>query len=759
MPNDVSISLTAKDKVSAILKQVSKASYSTATEIDKLQDSLDTLSAAKVDLKTNLVQVQQEAAEARKEFRKLGDSVSEQNYKDKLSELEHLEQQYYAVSQSIKIVEKQQSALASSSHKKSSDTRKQELSELEKLELQYYALSEGINTVEADEIALAGTRSKIYNRTTDGSNAFSTIGSIGSALATAGFGQMLSGSLSGAAGAFLGSYFGTSNGSAVESILSSALSGASMGAAAGSMIGGPGIGTAVGAAAGTLIGAVSGGIEAATQKFTEKDEAFKSYVQEQTEGALEAQSAALTSGSSIAGSREQTQMAFAKALGGDEAANAYLDQVREMATRTNYTYDEITAYTKQLLNSYAPDEILDVLGDLSDATAGLNLNSSDVSLWVSGLNRMRITDKATLEYLNYFSERGLNVYEALSKALGVQESAVQDLISDGEVSGTQAADAILDYIGEQYGGLSDQLASSYGGLMGNLEDANADLQNAMGEGYNEARKAGLQEQLDWMNGEMGESMQQAYEKIGAFRASLENTRDQMERDALTAVMSGALPEEGFETQLGRLQEMAEEYANAAQVIAVSPEGSKAAQEAAATQGMLLEEAKVMAQNEYNASEGAQILLESQLQLAESVAADTSADETYWNTGLRQGQVYMNGIASAIRSIQLPSPQMPSVAGVSVSENIRDLYTPPAFRSEKSSAIGENRVPRDNTLYLLHEGERVLTAREARAQDQGGAGGVNIYMGGNYTVRQDSDISAIAEAVAARILRYRRIART
>lgn len=570
---------------------------------------------------------------------------------------------------------------------------------------------------------------------------------------------MLGNSLSGAAGSFLSSYFGTSTGSAVESILSGALSGASMGAAAGSMIGGPGLGTAIGAAAGGLIGAASGGIEAATQKFTEKDEAFKAYVQEATESVLEEQTAALTSGSEIAGSREQTKMAFAKALGGDETADAYLEQVREMATRTNYTYDEITAYTKQLLNSYAPDEILSVLGDLSDATAGLDLNSSDVSLWVSGLNRMRITDKATLEYLNYFSERGLNVYEALSEALGVQESAVQELISDGKVSGTQAADAILDYIGEQYGGLSEQLASSYEGLMGNIQDANADLQNSLGEGYNEARKAGLQEQLDWMNGEMGESMQQAYEKIGAFQASLENTRDQMERDALTAVMSGVLPEEGFEAQLSRLQEMAEEYAAAEQVLTINPEGSEAAQEAAATQGKLLAEAKVMAQNEYNASEGAQILLESQLQLAESVAADTAADETYWNTGLRQGQVYMNGIASAIRSIQLPRPQMPSVAGVSVSEEIMDLYTPPAFRSDKEAAIGENRVPRDNTLYLLHEGERVLTAREARAQDQGGTGGVNIYMGGNYTVRQDSDISAIAEAVAARILRYRRIART
>ena len=712
---DVSIALSAKDNFSQTLRKLASAASTSVNDVDALQKSLTKLNNTRANLKLDLSRAKSELREAEKRFKATGDAADELALKDKQIEFDNLTSQLKAVSSSAQAAEK-------------------------------------------NIMSLAGTNSKLSNRASGSGKSGSMWGTLGGALATAGFGDMLSGSLSQAAGAFLGSYYGASDGAAIESVLGGAISGGSMGASAGMMVAGP-TGAAIGAAVGGAIGAVSGGIEAAAQKFTEKDEAFKSYVQESVEGVLDEQAQALTSGSAIAGTREQTRMAFSKALGGDEAADAYLEQVREMASRTNYTYDEITGYTKQLLNSYDPSEIFEVLGDLSDATAGLNLNSSDVSLWVSGLNRMRITDKATMEYLNYFSERGLNVYEALSKALGVQESAVQDLVSNGDVSGTTAADAILNYISEQYGGLSERLASSYEGLMGNIEDANADLQAAMGEGYNEARKAGLQEQLDWMNGEMGASMQQAYEQIGAFQASLENTREQMVRDAMNAVMTGVLPEEGFEAQIGRLQEMAEEYASAAQIAAAQPADSEAAMQAQADMGRLLAEAQVMAQNEYNADTGAQTLLDSQLQLAQAVAADTSADSTYYNAGQRLGHQYTQGISAAITSYRPPSVTLPSVsvAGGTTSRATGGSHLTGATSPYR--AIGENRVPRDNTLYLLHEGERVLTAREARAADRKESGGnVVVNMGGNYTVRQDSDIDAIAEAVAARVLAARRTLR-
>lgn len=207
-------------------------------------------------------------------------------------------------------------------------------------------------------------------------------------------------------------------------------------------------------------------------------------------------------------------MAFSQKLGGDQAATAYLDQVKAMAKSTNYTYDQITGYSKLLLNSYGTDETLDVLMRLSDATAGLNLNSSDNELWIAGLSRMRTTGKVTQEYLNYFSERGLDVYQALANATGADKSQIDDLVSDGKISGGTAAQAILDYIDQTFGGLSEKLASTYDAMVDNLGDYEAELDAAMGEGYNEGRKSGLQAQMDWLSGESGEALEEANRAIG-----------------------------------------------------------------------------------------------------------------------------------------------------------------------------------------------------------------------------------------------------
>lgn len=533
----------------------------------------------------------------------------------------------------------------------------------------------------------------------------STFSNVATAIAASGIGDMAK-ELAITAGTSVAGSLGGDN---VGTMASSVLSSAATGAALGSIL--PGVGTAIGAVAGAAVGAISGGL----QIFEKKDDAFKSYVQESYETVTQEQAESLSSGSAIAGSREQTQMAFAQKLGSDEAADAYLERVKTMARDTNYTYDEITGYSKLLLNTYDTEKTLSVLQTLSDASAGLNLDTSDVNMFISGLSRMRTTGKTTQEYLNYFSERGVDVYQALANSTGADKSQIAQMVTDGEIAGADAAEAILTYINETYGGLSEKLATTYDAMVDNLSDFQADMDAAMGEGYNEARKEGLQAQMDWMSGESGEAVEEANRAIGAWKAELENQKEQYIRDAMDAMMAS------------------DEYQTA------KAEGD------AAEMGRLIMEAKVQGMNEYNASDGAQLALESEMALVESIRNDTVLNQNYWDAGYEKGQEFTKGMAAARRA---SSSVTYSYYGPEYDQTYRQNSNIPTYAAASGYATGIDYVPYDNFPALLHQGERVQTAVEARSE-RAGFSGIQISMYGT-TIREDADVDRVAEALLRKV---------
>ena len=65
-------------------------------------------------------------------------------------------------------------------------------------------------------------------------------------------------------------------------------------------------------------------------------------------------------------------------------------------------------------------------------------------------------------------------------------------------------------------------------------------------------------------------------------------------------------------------------------------------------------------------------------------------------------------------------------------------------------MGLDYVPYDEFPALLHQGERVKTAAEARMEDRGG-GSISVTVTGNqFHVREDSDVDAVAEALAEKL---------
>ena len=670
MAEEVGIVMSLYDRVSPTLKSIAGSSKAFDKTLDDLEASLksygqaqDALVSKSASLKKAMAESNLKVQEAQKSYKKLKDETSKGALDAAIDEQTRLRQELQETEGAIQ---------ANSSA--------------------YKAL------YKAAQNAAAGI-SKADNRAAAAGTAGDT-GGLLAGLRSAGLTKMLGDSLAQAANIGIESMLGQPTATAVSSLVSGIASGAAVGSIAGP----------AGMAIGALVGGISGAISGGAQIFQAQDDAFKSYVQEGAEGQLSARDTAVASGSSIAGSREQKQLAFSTLLGSDQAAEAFLGRVKSMAAKTNYTYDEITGYAKSLVGPFGAEASLGILNTLSDASAALSLNESDNQMLIKGLSRMKLQDKTTREYLDYFSERGVDVYEALSR--WGDAATVAEKVTAGQIKGSDAAQAILDYMDEQYGGLSEKMANTYEGMMGNLEDARANAEEAYGIGYNAERREGVQAETEWL--ESG-AMDEANKAIGAWQARLENEKERYVREAVKGMME------------------TDEYQQA------QAEGD------AAEMGRLIMQAKVKGMSEYNASDGAQEALAAEKALVAGIRDDASLNADYWDAGYEKGQEYTKGLAASIQWFQ--NQEMGRALDPTSAAYAQSLEDNAKILS--SHAYGLNRVPYDNFPALLHEGERVLTAREARQADQGGGTAVSIS-GNMFIVRQESDVSAIAEELLRRI---------
>lgn len=648
---DVSIAIKATDRFSDAMKTMKDSANSFDKSIVGMQSRLNSLNRTKATLKVDTDRARTELRSAEKQFAATGDAISELVLQEKQLTFENARRNLSLVSKEAANVEKQM-------------------------------------------LKTGNSVSKMGNKAGEG---FSTIVQ---SVATAGGAKMIGSLAQDSVNTLVGSMLGSNGGNVFSSALSSAISGAAIG----SMI--PGIGTAVGAVAGGLVGMASGSV----QNWSKKDDAFKSYVQNAVEEQLNEQTTSLTSGSALAASRETDQISFATLFKGEDKAKQYLADLVQMANTTPFLYDDLTSMSKTLATyGYDENSILPVLQTIGDAGAALGQSTSDMNSVVTAIGRMKSSNKTTLEYLNILNDRGIGAVGMLANAYGVDQGEVYSMISKGQIAGQDAARIILDALTDSFAGSMERQSKTFSGITSTIEGLRQELDNAMGEGYNETRMAGLQAEREWLEGDSGQEMQEAYQAIGAWKASLENAKEQYIRDAVNEAMGS----DAYKT--------------------AEAEGD------AAEMGRIIMKAKIDGMNQYNANEGKDEVLAQELSLIDSVREDTSLNDSYWDAGYTLGQSFSKGRAAGM----MGSGNGETSASASPSRMLQGVTLP----SGSSYAVGIDYVPYDNFPALLHQGERVQTAEEARS---GGSGtSIQIVMNGTV-IREDADVERVASALLERM---------
>lgn len=565
---------------------------------------------------------------------------------------------------------------------------------------------------------------------TDGSFISMSSSSILSSLSSVGLFNQLGG-----AAAKLGSNFLTRGMTADEgSMISSMLSGIASGAAMGSLAG-P-IGTAIGSA----VGATAGIIEGATSVANSRNDAFKAYYNDLFDELESAMGEMVTGGTTIASGRETIALSYRTLLGDTKAANDVLSDIKAFADRTPFEYDTLSNLGKTMVSyGYSPDSIIGVLSAIGGAGAAVGASGTEMQTIADVIGRAS-AGSLSAEQLNRLLYLGINPYSILAEQYNsgngtfIGEAEMRSMISKKSVTGEWAAEALLDYFSVNFSASLAEFSQSFTGLSSTMEDWQAELQNYMGEGYNAKRSEGMRQQLAWYE-RHGEALGEAYGIIGESRAFAENYSERLKSAATAWVVSG---QESmlFDAQpeiVSMLQDSRRAFSAAQESYMTGSDFDKA--KAGITMQTLLEEAEGIATAFYDGSQLAKTEAEAAERLAASLNAAADAADAWvasYDTAQAKtvGRPWEDKVVDWIESIG------------------RFGLKYATFAQPGSYAYGLERVPYNGFPAVLHEGERVLTAGEARSRS---STSITISkLADEIIVREDADIDRIAAALAAKL---------
>lgn len=265
-----------------------------------------------------------------------------------------------------------------------------------------------------------------------------------------------------------------------------------------------------------------------------------------------------------------------------------------------------------------------------------------------------------------------------------------------------------------------------------LKAVQGTLDAAGGEGYYAERNQGIAEQITAYGGELGEALAEANRAIGAGRAAMENLADSYTQEALSAVLTGSettLQWSDDNTQ--RLQELGALYQEAM----ADYEAGNA--EAGALVETYVEEARALAEAQYDSSEAAMGVAEAEKDLITSINENTAALRGW------RGEYDINQALTKGQAVSL----LPGDKDSDGDSGNRLTASDSGIVNISTQAPRLQDVSIDYVPYQNLPAAPVLTATEAKNEQRSPA----ITISGNsFSIREEADVDRVANALLQKI---------
>lgn len=184
----------------------------------------------------------------------------------------------------------------------------------------------------------------------------------------------------------------------------------------------------------------------------------------------------------MAGEFEQSEIAFGTLLGSGQKAKTFLADLSKFAASTPFELTGLQSASRKLLAfGFDSNSIIPIMKNVGDAIAGLGGGAAEIDRVTMALGQMKAKGKVSAEEMMQLAEMGIPAWDILAKKIGKSVPEAMEMASKGAIPAATAINALVDGMGEKFGGLMDKQSKSLLGTWSNLQDNISSIGRTIGK--------------------------------------------------------------------------------------------------------------------------------------------------------------------------------------------------------------------------------------------------------------------------------------